>query len=343
VNGPLQGFRHRARLAIRGRAGSPKIGIFEEGSHRVVHIPNCVVHHPLINQVAGVVRRALVAERVPPYSDQAHAGLARYLQVVVERSSQSAQVVLVTNSDDAAPLRAAFEHMKRELSGSLHSLWQSPQRERSNTILGESFACISGPPAVRETFAGATVHYPPGAFGQNNLELFASLVEHVHGLVPDGKRVVEFYAGVGAIGLGLAQRSERVTFNELGAHSVAGLELGIAGLPPEQRARTAVAPGSAATHAELVREAEIVIADPPRKGLDRELVEALATHRPERFVYVSCGLPSFLAQADELVTRGLSLERLDVFGLFPFTEHVEVVASFRGQSSSPPRSSVSNS
>ena len=64
VSGQTAGFRHRARLAIRGRLGTPKLGLFELGTHRVVHIPNCSVHHPLINHVANVVRRALVDAQV---------------------------------------------------------------------------------------------------------------------------------------------------------------------------------------------------------------------------------------------------------------------------------------
>src|SRR5580698_5644560 len=60
VSGYLAAFRSRARLAIRGRIGSPKIGLFEEGTHRVVHVPHCRVHHPLINRVSQTVRDALI-------------------------------------------------------------------------------------------------------------------------------------------------------------------------------------------------------------------------------------------------------------------------------------------
>jgi tRNA/tmRNA/rRNA uracil-C5-methylase (TrmA/RlmC/RlmD family) len=77
ISGHADGFRHRARLAIRGRLGSPKVGLFELDTHRVVHIPSCSVHHPLINRVADVVRRALVDARVTSYSDAAHLGIAR--------------------------------------------------------------------------------------------------------------------------------------------------------------------------------------------------------------------------------------------------------------------------
>src|SRR5665213_892818 len=123
VCGQTAGFRLRARLAIRGRVGSPKLGLFELDTHRVVHIPNCSVQHPLINRVAAVVRRALVDARVSCYSDLAHRALARYLQAVVERSSQTAQVVIVANSDTAAPLADCFELIRERLGAELHSLW----------------------------------------------------------------------------------------------------------------------------------------------------------------------------------------------------------------------------
>src|ERR1700744_3678243 len=138
-SGNLSGFRHRARLAIRGRVGSPKIGLFEADSHRVVHIPDCRVQHPLINEVAELVRRALVDARVTSYSDRAHLGLARYLQVVVERSSQSAQVVLVANTESAAPLGACLDLIREQLGSALHSLWLNINTSPTNTILGPEF------------------------------------------------------------------------------------------------------------------------------------------------------------------------------------------------------------
>lgn len=330
-SGPRYGFRHRARLAIRGRLGSPKLGIFEENSHRVVHIPRCVVHHPLINRVAEVVRRALVEHRVPPYSDNAHAGVARYLVVAVERSSQAAQVVLVMNAEPSPELAPCFDSIARALGPDLHSLFHNTQTERTNTILGPRSTRVTGPEAIVEELGGARVHYPAGAFGQSNIELFAELVEHVQALVPERSRVVELYAGSGAIGLGLLKKSERVVFNEIGTASLRGLELGLAELPSELRARAEVAPGHAAEAVTHLEHADVVIADPPRKGLDQEVLDALIAKRPPRFVYVSCGLASFLTQAQALARGGYRLESLTIFELFPFSEHVETVAAFRAE------------
>ena len=329
LSGPTAGFRLRARLAIRGRLGSPKLGLFELDTHRVVHIPNCSVHHPLINRVAAVVRRALVEARVTCYSDKARLGLARYLQVAVERSSQTAQVVIVANSATPEPLAACLGLIRQRLGSELHSLWFNANLEHVNTILGPEFQNWCGPESVVEHFGGAAVHYPPGAFGQNNLDIAQRIVEHVRAEIPAGARVAEFYSGVGAIGLSILASVREIRMNEAGAQSLHGLELGLAKLDPADRAKISIIPGSAGAACLAAAGTQVVIVDPPRKGLESELTEYLSEHPPERIVYVSCGLDSFRNDAARLTSRGrLRLGALSAFNLLPFTEHVETVARF---------------
>jgi len=329
VSGATTGFRLRARLAIRGRLGAPKLGMFELGTHRVVHIPNCVVQHPLINRVAAVVRRALVDAEIAPYVETVHRGLARYLQVVVERSSETAQVVIVGNSPTVEPFSGCFESIRDRLGDELHSLWFNSQCDRSNTIMGREFTHWYGPPSVVERFGGACVHYPPGAFGQNNLDIAERIVEYVREQVPAGSRVAEFYAGVGAIGLSLLSRASHLRMIEVSPQSLQGLALGLDALESAERGKIEVVPGAAGETVSAALDADVVIADPPRKGLDRELVAQLASDPPGRFVYVSCGLESFLADTARLTSSGrMRLNDLRAFNLMPYTEHVETVACF---------------
>ena len=309
--------------------GSPKVGLFETDTHRVVHIPNCSVQHPLINRVAAVVRRALADAEVTCYSDKVHLGVARYLQVVVERSSQTAQVVIVANSASPDPLAACLELIRERLGSELHSLWFNANCERANTILGPDFQNWCGPAGVIEHFGGAAVHYPPGAFGQNNLDIAQQVIEHVRAQIPEGARVAEFYAGVGAIGLSVLTQASEMRMNEVSPQSLRGLELGLAELRPTDRAKISIVPGPAGAACLAAAGAHVVIADPPRKGLDPELTEYLSEQPPERFVYVSCGLESFLSDTRLLTSRGkLRLGALSAFNLMPFTEHVETVARF---------------
>jgi 23S rRNA (uracil1939-C5)-methyltransferase len=303
--------------------------LFELDTHHVVHIPNCVVQHPLINRVASIVRRALVDAKVTSYSDNVHLGLARYLQVVIERSSQSAQVVLVGNSETAEPFAQCFDLIRERLGTDLHSLWFNANTERTNTILGPTFQNWCGPPSVVEHFGGAAIHYPPGAFGQNNLEIAERIVAHVREQIPQGARVAEFYAGVGAIGLSALDRISDLRLNEASPHSLQGLEMSLVELGAPERARISVVPGTAGAAREAAAGAQVVIADPPRKGLDPDLTAWLIEHPPEHFIYVSCGLESFLSDAAQLTASGkLRLRGLTAFNLIPFTEHVETVARF---------------
>lgn len=324
-----RGYRQRARLAVRGRSASPKLGIFQEGSHRIVDIPSCLVHHPLINEIASAFKRAVREVGVPPYADAADRGLLRYLQVVVERASSTAQVVVVANCADHAPLEALLASFRAQLGERLQGLFVSLHRSRSNAILGPHCDKVYGRDAVRERIAGADVFFPPDAFGQSHLELYTKIVEEIGAWVPDGAEVVELYAGTGAIGLSLLPRVARVDFNEIAPGSLRGLAMGIEAQPAAARARTRVHPGPAAAHASLAPGAQVAIADPPRRGLDAALLMALCARPAERFIYLSCGLDSFLADARALLREGrCRLTRLIAYDLFPFTEHVEILACF---------------
>ena len=324
---PPTEFRRRARLAIRGRADAPKLGIFEAGSHRAVHIPRCLVHHPVINRVAARVRDTLAQHRVPTYSDTAHAGVARYLQVVVERETNLAQVALVTNNGASTELASFFADLQTALGDDLHSLWWNGNTERTNTILGPKWQQLFGPGYVTDRSGNARIFYPPQAFGQSNLDLAMQLAARVRELTPAAARITEYYAGVGAIGLGLAETAASLRLNELGEGSVAGLTRGVAALPEAARVKVTLHVGAAGEHAALVADSDFVIADPPRKGLDAELVSALRQTPPKRFAYVSCDIDSFERDAAQLL-EAFRLTTLEAYDLFPHTEHLETLAVF---------------
>jgi tRNA/tmRNA/rRNA uracil-C5-methylase (TrmA/RlmC/RlmD family) len=117
--------------------------------------------------------------------------------------------------------------------------------------------------------------------------------------------------------------------NEVSPHSLHGLELGLAALEAADRAKVELVAGAAGDACSAASGVDVVIADPPRKGLDRELVEQLQHEPPGRFIYVSCGLESFLQDTARLVADGRwRLRELAAFNLMPFTEHVETVACF---------------
>lgn len=320
---------------VRGRAASPKLGIFQAGSHRIADIPRCRVHHPRINEVAAATRAAIRATGVRPYADRPHSGDLRALQVVVERGSGRAQVALIANASEPAPLAALAADLAERLAPILHSLWWNGQPERSNAVIGPHWhrwrprGSDAAAGAVRESIGGVDVFFPPGAFGQSHLDLADRIVERIHAWVPDGAAVTEFYAGCGSIGLGLLGRCTDVCFVESAPDAVRGLALGIEARPPAERARARVRAGSADDAADAVRGVDLVIADPPRKGLDARILETLCAGPPARLVYLSCDVDSFERDTLRLVASGRwRLVELVACDLFPNTHHVETLARF---------------
>jgi tRNA/tmRNA/rRNA uracil-C5-methylase (TrmA/RlmC/RlmD family) len=323
---------------------SPKIGVFQEGSHALVDIPRCVVHHPLINEVTAGVRQAIRATRTPPYSESAHAGVLRAVQVVVERASQTAQVTLVTCSEDPAPAQELLGVTAELLGARLHSLWWNGNPERTNRVLGPHWSKIRGRDTVVDVMGGAEIHFPPDAFGQANPDLAARIVEQIHAWVPEGARVLELYAGVGAIGLGLLAKGCDVIFNEIGPGSLRGLSHGLevalahaerqpgsdAGSSMPRPRGAHVLPGPAEEFVDRAAAVDVVIVDPPRKGLGPEVVAGLLAARPDRLIYVSCGFEAFEQEALALESA-FRLEAVVAYGLFPFTDHVETLALFRAR------------
>jgi 23S rRNA (uracil1939-C5)-methyltransferase len=321
--------RHRARLMVRGRTRTPKIGLFQRGSHQIVDIPQCRIHHPLINRVAAAVRSAAHRAGIEPYADRPHRGALRAIQVVVERRSQTAQLVLVENAAHPGAAAALAQPIQHALGNALHSLWWNGNSERGNAILGSAWQRISGPETIVEDVADCEIAFPPGAFGQSHPALADRIARSAQRCVPDGARVVEFHAGCGPLGMALLRRVALLTFNERNEASLDGLARGIALRPEPERARAAVRTGPAAANTDLLAEADTVIVDPPRSGLEAELLAALCATPPQRLVWVSCGLDRFLAQATALLERtALRLHSLEAFALFPFTEHVETLAHF---------------
>lgn len=320
------GHRHRARLAVRGRADDPRIGLFEAGSHAIVATPRCAVHHPLVNEAAGCLADAIREAGVRPYDDATHAGALRYVQLVVERASGRVQVVLIGNGETPACLGTLPDALALRLGDRLQGLFFNAQPARTNTILGDRTIHLAGEPALVERIGGVEVFFPPAAFGQSHLPLFEQAALRIRGLVPDGARIVEYYAGVGAIGLGLLRSAASVRFNERAPAGLEGLALGLAARPDAERARAAIEPGSAGDRAGLVAGSDVVLVDPPRKGLDRPLLEALVATPPRRLVYLACDRTRLERDLATLLDSGrMALRGIEIFDFFPFTEHVETL------------------
>jgi len=327
-------WRCRAKLAVRGSSSLPLIGLFEENSHRVVDIPRCRVHHPSLNLAANILRKWLIEQKIEPYDENSGKGFLRYIQVTVEKATQRVQLVLVLNEKPTV-VTAEFEEICRETllkQNPLlwHSLWFNFNSGKDNVIFGKEWRLIEGEAWLWETLQGKEICFHPASFMQANLDMFDSLLERIKTYVPKNASLLEFYAGVGSIGISLAEYCQRIRCVEIVSQAKICFEQSLQRLPIHLSKKLSFICGSASEFASLLDPSiDVAIVDPPRKGLDRLLLQALiqAVHL-QRLIYVSCGWESFQRDCLALCNAGWELSHAEAFLFFPGSEHLEILAVF---------------
>eukprot|EP00898_Chlorokybus_atmophyticus_P008158 jgi/Chlat1/8343/Chrsp8S00676 len=368
--GDMHGWRRRAKLAVRGTARNPLLGLYGAGTHDVVPIPNCKAHHPLINEAVQLVKEVMLDLRVEPYNESTGSGSLRYIQLaVVHESAEAAvrardeglavQLSLVWNCEpeDARgvdQLQAFAKELcaragDRHDNGHgrvLHSVWANFNTSRANVILSPSWQLLAGAPSAWDTLFppsphptheqhDAAVSFAPGSFAQANSEEFRVLLGCLCEHVPPNSAVLDLYAGVGAIGLAVLAACQ--------CRSVRCVERNPAAEDPFAQSRAALPQhlrqlitfhvgGAEESVEEYLADVDVVVVDPPRKGLGAELLSVLrrSSGQLHTLIYVSCGWEAFERDCDALI--GDSAWRLETamgFLFFPGTDSIETLAVFR--------------
>lgn len=349
--GKTFGWRTHAKLAVQplSRWGGLRIGLYRAGSHDVEPIPDCRVHHPRINEAVEELRTVASDVGVKAYQAPANGlssqGELRYLQLSVERESNKVQLVLVWNADSYKEAGGALPRLVKQLRGRpdlWHSVSVNFQTADTNVIFNyapKSWKLLWGPPTVRERIGRAHFFFRPQVFRQANLDHFESgIIPAVVNAVPEGATVAELYAGLGVLGLNLVHKSAEVLCSDRDSTGAGdeSFDRGADSLPEADRDRVFYEPLSAAEAVAQgqLEDATVLVVDPPRKGLDRAVLEALLGSNPEvaaenlaRLVYVSCGFDALERDIKELQGSGRwRLVSAEGFVMFPGSDHIETVA-----------------
>jgi tRNA/tmRNA/rRNA uracil-C5-methylase (TrmA/RlmC/RlmD family) len=212
-------------LAVRGSSDNALIGLYQEGTHTVVDIPECKSHHPNINAAIELLREGIKVFDVVPFDEDQGTGDLRYVQMAVTTHSTNlraperykngkVQVSLVWNSrnersHNADKLQALSTYLWRKGGPNskfhlIHSVWANFQTSTNNIIFGNRWRHLLGERDFWEHVGGIDISLDPSSFGQANTRAFDSLLWKLHKYVPGGSSVADLYAGAGVIGLSLA-------------------------------------------------------------------------------------------------------------------------------------------
>lgn len=319
-------WRYRAKLAVRGTSQEPKIGLYREGSHEVVAIPQCLVHHPAINRGVDRLREFIRHEKIEPYEENLCRGELRYVQLTVEQDTGKIQLVLVWNGRQVVD---SIFNLWNHFPDLWHSIWVNFNVRHDNVILGTEWRLLYGEKYLWESFDGVDVCYHPASFLQANLVMYESMLKKLGKYVSSSDQVLEHYAGVGAIGLYIASKCRRVHCIEFTPEAIDCFNKSREKLSSETKDKITFEIASAADQYKIPEWVDTIVLDPPRKGVHPMLMRAIqqATHI-KKLMYVSCGWSSFQRDCKYLISHQWKIQHAEAYVFFPGTDHIETLCVF---------------
>ena len=321
-----QGYRNKAQYPIASQKGRVYAGFFRAGTHRVVENNGCLILPREADQVKKLVLRHANHYRISAYDEATGKGLLRH--IYVRRGAVSGQVLvcLVVNGRKLPHAQELIQQL--QTVPGFASLVLSVNTKPGNTILGDEAVCLYGPGYIEDTLCGLTFRLSPRSFYQINHHQAQRLYEAAIAQAQITKEdlVLDLYCGVGTITLAMAKAAGKVIGVEVVEQAVEDARENALRNGIENAEFFCGDAGKAALELEAkgIRP-DVVVVDPPRKGLNADTIEALHKMSPRRIVYVSCDPATLARDVALLKQRGYRLQNAMAADLFPRCAHVESI------------------
>lgn len=325
-------YRNKAQVPFGYRAGKVVAGFYAPGSHKIIDMPECQIQHPLNDRVVQVVKEAAQEFKIPIYDETTHRGILRHVMARVGVHANQLMVVLVTNGEKLPHKEKIIQRLREEFPEELKSVVQNINSRRTNVILGEKNRLLWGDEEIYDTIGSAKFAISPHSFFQVNPEQTEVLYGQVrkYAQLTGEETVIDVYCGIGTISLYLAPMAKRVLGVEIVPEAVEDARKNAELNGFEHVSFTLGAAEEVMPHwyQEGIR-ADVIVVDPPRKGCEPPLLDAVVGMKPARLVYVSCNPSTLARDAKYLAEKGYVPLEVQPVDMFPHTSHVECVAVFQ--------------
>jgi 23S rRNA (uracil747-C5)-methyltransferase len=291
-------------------------------------ITACPLASTPIQRLLGWLRVDLSERKIAPYDVKNSRGELKFVLIKMSESSGELLVRFVLRSEAAVPhLQELIPVMQQEFP-QIKVVSVNLQPEHKAIIEGDREIVLTSDSYIKESFGGRVLFFGTQTFTQVNSavaeRLYTTVASAVEQLKP--KLFFDLYCGVGAFGILCAMHTEKVLGIEYSAPAIAAA---IRGAQENEFKNTEFLSGDVEEFLTKYRGPlpEVVVVNPPRRGLSPRIIEILRKMRPQILFYSSCN-PETLRRDAELLNATYRLKEITPFDMFPLTEHLEVLAVF---------------
>lgn len=331
-------YRNKVHAAFgRDRKGNVISGIYEEKSHRIVSVDDCMIEDKKSQEIIRTIRGMLKSFKIKTYDEDTGYGLLRHVLVRRGFSTGEIMVVLVTVSP-IFPSKNNFVKALRKEHPEITTVVLNVNDRQTSMVLGDRNIVLYGPGFIKDRLMGLTFRISPSSFYQVNPVqtevLYGKAMEFA--AMTGKERVIDAYCGTGTIGIIASRNARDIIGVELNRDAIRDARMNAR----ENKIRNVrFVPGDAGWFMEgMAAEGEkvdVVLMDPPRAGSDRKFLHSLLSLSPEKIVYVSCNPETLARDLAYLTKRDYLVKKMQPVDMFPVTDSVEVVCLLENRRTRP--------
>ena len=328
-------YRNKVQLPAGEDETGKFLGFYQERSHRIVKIDECMIQGKIINETEKCFTFWMNKYNAKVYKEEKHEGDIRHLMVRFGRKTGEVMAVIVTRTASLPHKEELIELLKEKVKG-ISSIVQNINGEKTNVVLGKENRVLYGKEYIEDYIGELKFRISPLSFFQVNPwqteVLYGKALEFAD--LSGEETVFDAYCGTGTISLFLAKKAKKVYGVEIVKDAIDNAKEN-AKINNIDNAEFIVG----ASEEEIPKliskgiKAQVMVVDPPRKGCDEKLLEAMCTMAPGKIVYVSCDPATLARDLKFLTEKGYEVTAVQPVDMFPETGHVECVVGIRRKDS----------
>lgn len=341
--GSPERYRNKLQLPVRHTEKGNVIGFFREGSHDVIEISDCLIQKEWAAKLIRSLKKYLSLSGESCFDEKTGRGNVKHL--VARSISDKLMITVVLTSERLKDLKLLIKVFSEEFD--CFSLYLNVNKLNNNVIFGDRFFHVFGEKRFSETEDGIKFFIGPESFMQVNDEVRKRIYADVCRFASAEKNsaIIDAYSGAGFLTANLAKYCESVYGVEIVKEAVECADE-LAEINGLNGKMTNICGACEFVLPELVKKIDVqggitVVLDPPRKGVEEAVINAVKSVKPSKIIYVSCN-PSTLARDIGLLTGKLYYDEKQLkksetdsgeyeityikpYDMFPFTRHVETL------------------
>ena len=316
-------YRYKVIASFGLKKNDIVYGLYEEGTHNIIGNNDCPIQSHELNEVLKSIKKTMIKLHMVPFNEYNNRGSLRHVLLRMGRKTNEIMVVFVTVSEMFHGRNELVKELIK-IHPNIKTIVQNINPRRTSVVLGDKERVLYGDGYIFDDLLGIKFKISPKSFFQVNPIQTEVLYQEALNCAELSKNdiVLDAYCGTGTISLAASKNAKMVYGVEIVKDAISDA---ISNAKENNIRNAFFKCDDAKKYMQTFdKKIDCLIVDPPRKGCDKEFINAVLKLEPKKIIYVSCD-PFTQARDVKLLMEKYNIRLVKPVDMFPRTLHVETV------------------